>query len=87
MALNSVQKEWERFSDMVFQGLGMGPSHTQYEEMKKAFFAGAWSMFTAMEEMGQPHVLAEEAEQFLLERRGEMLTFKNTILAQYANKN
>lgn len=85
MALNSIEQEWEGFAAMVFRGTK--PSATQSAEMKKAFFAGVWSLMCALEEIGQPHVSEEAAERYLQERRRECLAFKRALLQEYSQRN
>lgn len=85
MALNSIQVEWERFAEMVFRG--MTPSETQREEMRKAFFAGAWLLLAALEEIGSDHVSEEEGERYLLSRKAECEEFATRLVREYAEKN
>lgn len=86
MALNSIEKEWEGFAAMVFAGCDH-VTDNQRREMKKAFFAGAWALFTALEEIGEPHVSEAEGEAFLEARRAECLEFKRRLLAEYSERN
>ena len=65
----------------------MKPSPVQVSEMKKAFFAGAWSMFCALEEIGEPHVSEQEGMDYLEARRKELEAFKAKILNEYAETN
>lgn len=85
MALNSIEHEWRGFSAMVFRELK--PAHNQEAEMKKAFFAGAWALFCAVEEMGMPHVSEQECLAFLDARCAECLEFKKRMLAEYGETN
>lgn len=85
MALKSIEDEWLGFSEMVFRK--MTPSETQVVEMKKAFFAGAWTLFTAIEEIGEPHVSEDAGHAFLEARRAECLGFKDQMMKEYAESN
>lgn len=85
MALKSIEEEWNGFSAMVFRNFT--PSKTQREEMKKAFFAGAWALFTALEYIGTDAVTEDQGEAYLEARRAECLAFKNQILGEYALRN
>lgn len=85
MMLKSIEDEWLGFSEMVFRK--MKPSETQVVEIKKAFFAGAWSLFCAVEEIGEPHVSEDVGHAFLEARRAECLEFKERIMREYAETN
>lgn len=85
MALNSIEHEWHGFAKMVFAKTDAGD--TQRSEMKKAFFAGAWMMFTAVEEIGEPHVSEDEGMAYLEARRRECLEFTRRLMAEYAERN
>lgn len=54
MTLNSLKKEWTGFSTMIFQGTS--PSQEQYDETKKAFYAGSLALMTMMNEIGEDDV-------------------------------
>lgn len=83
--LKSIDDEWKGFSEMVFRNTK--PSETQISEMKKSFFAGAWSMFNAIEEIGEPHVSESEGFSFLEARRKECIEFKNKMIREYSESN
>ena len=85
MALKSIEQEWLGFAKMVFAK--SKPSELQTTEMKKAFFAGAWAMFCATQEIGEPHVTESEALAFLDARKAECEEFKRRIIAEYAKTN
>ena len=85
MALKSIEDEWLGFAAMVFAKTV--PSARQLVEMKKAFFSGAWAMFNAMEEIGEPHIPEEVGMAYLEERRAECLVFKNRLMREYAETN
>jgi len=81
MTLNSIAKEWRGYASMVFDG--KQPSPVQIEEMKKAFFAGFWSLFAALEQIGEPEISEKEGEAYLEARRAECVTFKDQLLANH----
>lgn len=85
MALRSVEDEWTRFSAMIFKGIK--PDEVQVSEMKKAFFAGAWMMIRATEEIGEPHVSESQAMKYLDERKAELQEFSRRLMKEYADKN
>lgn len=85
MTLKSIEDEWQGFAAMVFAK--MKPAANQVAEMRKAFFAGAWAMFNAVEEIGEPHVSEDESCQYLEARRAECLEFKRRLITEYAERN
>jgi len=85
MALNSIEHEWNGFAKMVFNG--WTPSDVQVREMKKAFYAGAWALFTALQEIGEPHISESEGEAYLEARRAECLEFCRLLMAEYLERN
>jgi len=84
MALNSIEKEWERFAAAVFRGTL--PSPVQVEEMKKIFFAGAFALFMALEEIGEPHISAEHGEKYLKSIKAECGRFYDRLKADCSAK-
>jgi hypothetical protein len=84
MALKSIAEEWKGYWKMVAP---IRPAVNQAAETKQAFFAGAWALFTALEEIGEPHISETQGEQFLEARRAEMLAFKKQIMAKYCERN
>ncbi len=84
-ALKSIEEQWQGFAAMVFKK--MKPTANQEAEMRKAFFAGAWAMFSAVEEIGEPHVSENEGNAYLEARKAECLEFKRMIITEYAEQN
>ena len=84
-SLKSIEEQWQGFSVMVFRKTKPAPN--QEAEMKKAFFAGAWALFCALEEIGKPHVSEAVGEAYLEARRAECLAFKDRLLREYAEQN
>ena len=85
MALKSIEQEWHGFAKMIFQDCSV--STTQVTEMKKAFFAGAWTIVTAMNEIGEPHVSEAEGVQYFEDRDKECREFKKRMMAEYSETN
>ena len=85
MALNSIQKEWEGFAAAVLSEVPV--KSTQYKEMKKAFFGGAWAVVTAVEEIGEPHISDEEGMQYFTDRIEECREFTKKLMADHARGN
>jgi len=84
MTLRSIEAEWNFFWGMVKP---RGCSETQKEEMKKAFFAGAWALFNSMKEIGEPHITEEVAEKYLNAREEECIKFKDNLMKKHAERN
>lgn len=85
MALKSIEAEWEGFAKMVFAK--MKPSKTQYVEMRKAFFAGAWALFNMTEEIGEPSVSEQQAVDHLESIRTECLAYRAQLITEYRERN
>lgn len=85
MALKSVESQWLEYAAAIFQGVN--PHPTQIRETRQAFYAGVYSMFCAMEEIGEPHIAEGEAEKYLEAVRAECVAFKNKIMRDYAEGN
>lgn len=83
--MKTIEEQWQGFSAMVFRKTPA--TEVQRTEMKKAFFAGAWSLFCAVEEIGEPHVSEDEGHAFLEKWRDECLAFKKQMMAEYAEMN
>ena len=85
MALKSIETEWKGFSEMVFKNIN--PSSNQTEEMKKAFFAGAWVILCAMREIGKPHISEDAGVAYMEARHQEGLAFFKKLMKDYAELN
>lgn len=83
--LKSIEQEWQGFSEMVFRNCR--PSMTQIAEMRKAFFAGACAMFSAVEEIGDEHVTDGQGFAFLEARKAECLEFRDQLMREYSERN
>ena len=76
-ALKTVEEEWSGFANMV---LSKECTQVQWEEMKKSFFAGYLSCFSALKLIGEPAIGEEEAEQFLTAREQEIFVYYRDLL-------
>jgi len=83
--LKSIEEEWLGFAAMVIPNLTQ--NHVQYKEMKKAFFAGAWSVQAAVAEIGEPHISDEEGLKHLNDIAAECAEFKSQMLREYGERN
>jgi len=83
--LKSIEEEWLGFAAMVIPQLSQ--HSVQYKEMKKAFFAGAWSVQAAVVEIGEPHISEEEGCEHLDRLAAECREFKSQIMREYGERN
>lgn len=86
MALNSIAVEFERFWAMITKGMKQ-VAENQKDEMRKAFFAGAWMMQRATEEIGEPHISEAQGMQWLTDRANECKAFSRALLREYSERN
>lgn len=84
MALRSIEQEWNDYAAKV---IAKDAPEVQLRETKMAFFAGAWALFTALEEISEPHISEAEGEAYLTARRAEIRAFVDRLMARYAAKN
>jgi hypothetical protein len=84
--LKSIEEEWLGFAAIVLPP-SERPGSVQYDEMKKAFFAGAWSLHMAVIEIGEPHVSEEEGCEFLTKLTAEINEFKTQMMREYGERN
>lgn len=84
MELQSIEECWHEFANMV---LPPNVSNLQREEMKKSFYAGAWSMFSMFDRVGQPDISEAAAVVWLGERRQEAIDYANKVMADYGERN
>ena len=83
--MKSIEEEWNGFSAMVFAK--MDPSPVQVEEMKRAFFGGAWAMLCAVKRIGDPDISEEEGIQYLEDCQQEGNAFYRELITKYAEGN
>lgn len=65
----------------------MKPSATQVREMRKAFFAGAYSLHVGNLAVGEPDVSEAEALKYFDSIRKECENFYKTLMAEHAERN
>ena len=83
--LKSIEEEWLGFSAMVIPGLTK--NDIRYIEMKKAFFAGAWCVHSAVVEIGEPHVSEQEGIDYLEQITDEFSEFRAKLTREYGEIN
>jgi hypothetical protein len=81
----SIDEEWQGFAAMVFAK--MKPAENQVAEMKKAFFAGAWTILNACHAIGEPHVPEEFGVAYMEGRHKECQAFVKRMMAEYVERN
>lgn len=83
--LKSIEDEWNGFSGMVFAK--MDPSPVQAEEMKRAFFGGAWAILCALKRIGEPDISESDGIRYFEERQQEGQQFYRDLIKRYAQGN
>lgn len=83
--LKSIEEEWKGFSSMIFKKLD--PSQVQIDETKQAFFAGAWAILCALNEVGEPHISEDQGVAYFEERQAEGKAFYQDLIKRYAERN
>jgi hypothetical protein len=83
--LKTIEEEWLGFAEMVIPGIG--PGSVQYDEMKKAFFAGVWVVQNALLEIAQPHISEDEGIQYFESIADECEAFKSKLMREYGERN
>ncbi len=78
MALKSIEQEWQDFAAKVIPTIA--PEAIQYREMRNAFFAGAFVVSVALEQIGaDPNITEEQGVNYLEGIREEVMTHFRTI--------
>jgi len=85
MTLKTIEEEWNGFSEMIFSKLN--PSPVQVSETKQAFFAGAWAILCALNEVGEPHISEEQGIQYFEDRQAEGKQFYRDLIRRYGERN
>jgi len=83
--LKSIEDEWNGFSRMVFAKTN--PSPVQVEEMKRAFFGGAWAILCALKEIGEPHISEADGIRYFEARQQEGQQFYRDLIKKYSEGN
>lgn len=86
MALKSIEQEWQDFAAKVIPTIA--PEAIQYREMRTAFFAGAFVVSVALEQIGaDPNITEEQGVNYLEGIREEVMTHFKTIAQRSAEMN
>lgn len=85
MALNSLAVEWDRFTEMIF--CDFKPSPTQINEMRKAFYAGAYTVLVNVKEIGEPHISEDVGCLHLNNLQAEGKAFYEEMMRDYNSRN
>lgn len=77
--MNTIQSQWEQYYTRTMKPSGIKPGSVQYEETKRAFYAGAGSYFAILMEV--TNNLSEDAAAGVLKGVSEELkTFFDNVL-------
>lgn len=85
MSLRTIAAEWQTFATFIFQGVNVG--EVQQEEMRKAFFAGAFAMLRSAREIGEEHVSEDQGADYLEERWQELTKFYDDLIKENSRLN
>ena len=80
-----VEAHWQIFAKAIFAGEPV--SRVQYEEMRKAFFAGATAMLRMVQSVGDDSVTEEQGVMVLDAVEQECVQFSKDLLAEFAKRN
>ena len=83
--LKSIEEEWQGFAKMVFGKSDV--STVQYGEMRKAFYAGAYVVVTALNRIGEPDVTEDEGVEYFENRDEECQQFYKDMIKEYSERN
>lgn len=70
--MNTLKDDWESFDSQVIPD---DAGTTQRQEMRRAFYAGAWSMLCAVERLGNEAVSEEQGVVALEKLKAECQAF------------
>ena len=80
-----IEAYWKLFAKAIF---GKEPvAQVQYDEMRKAFFAGATAMLRMMQAVGDDSVSEAMGVEMLDGIEEECVEFSKNLLAEFAKKN
>lgn len=85
MKSKTIEEEWQGFSTRIFAK--MNPSPIQRQEMKRAFFAGAWAILCSLNQIAQPEISEDDFDRFLEDRLREGEAFYRELIKRYAEGN
>ena len=87
MKRKTIEEEWQGFSGMIFAKMKPPPGPVQIEETKRAFFAGAWAILTAMKAVGEPDVSESDGINYLDDLQHEGERFYQELMRQHSERN
>lgn len=80
-----IEAHWKIFAKAIF---GKEPvAQVQYDEMRKAFFAGATAMLRMMQAVGDDSVTEEQGVMVLDAVEQECVEFSKNLMAEFAKRN
>lgn len=71
--LESIEEQWQSLATRVLPNLR--PGMPQYDDMRKAFFSGAFCLFMFTKRLGEPDISEDEGCRYLDRIEEELLTF------------
>lgn len=80
-ALRSLEQQWEEFASKVFAGFE--PSRVQREEMRRAFYAGTWSLLCTLKDIAHPSISEQQALEHMNSIRVDCHEFKDRLLREH----
>ena len=80
-----IDEHWKVFAKAIFAGKPV--ARVQYDEMRKAFFAGATAMLRMMQAVGDDSVTEEQGVMVLDAVEQECVEFSKNLLAEFAKRN
>lgn len=81
-----IDEHWKVFAKAIFAGKEP-VARVQYDEMRKAFFAGATAMLRMMQAVGDDSVTEEQGVMVLDAVEQECVEFSKNLLAEFAKRN
>ena len=82
---DTIEIQWQRFAAAVFKGLN--PSKTQFEETRKAFYAGVWALSCTMQALTNPAISEDDALAYMSSIQAECEEFFRDNLRKYLRSN
>lgn len=81
--MKTVAEEWDNFAEYISRNSPVGD--VQRKEMKRAFYAGYWSMITDIEQAAEDGVM--DSIKFMERRRAEVAEFFRGLAEKHAKRN
>lgn len=82
MPLTTIEQEWDAYSTMIYDGIS--PSPVQFDETRRAFFAGGYSVFALMSELAGEDVSESDAFKYLTLTTEFFERFKTSLIEEAA---